>query len=81
VQRTRTRTKKKASPAKKAAKKAVVRTQTTKKPAKKSVRSIPTVAHRASTSDSVLLAGGLALVILVLGDTIFLALSSRYLRA
>jgi hypothetical protein len=82
VQRTRTRTKKKASPAaKKAAKKAVVRTQTTKKPAKKTVRSIPRVAHRASTSDSVLLAGGLALVILVLGDTIFLALSSRYLRA
>jgi len=39
------------------------------------------VAHKASNSDSLLVAGGLALVILVLGDTIFLALSSRYLRA
>jgi len=39
------------------------------------------VAHKASSSDSLLVAGGLALVVLVLGDTIFLALSSRYLRA
>jgi hypothetical protein len=31
--------------------------------------------------DTTLLAGGLALVVLVLGDAIFLALSTRFLRA
>ena len=38
------------------------------------------VAAKSSPSDSMLLVGGLALVVLVLGDTILLALSTRYLR-
>jgi Flp pilus assembly pilin Flp len=39
------------------------------------------VASGASTVDTTLLIGGVALVILVLGDTVFLALSTRFLRA
>jgi hypothetical protein len=38
------------------------------------------VASGASTVDTTLLIGGLALVILVLGDAVFLALSTRLLR-
>lgn len=38
-------------------------------------------AEKASSSpNSLLLIGGLALVVLVLGDTVFLSLSTRYLR-
>jgi hypothetical protein len=50
--------------------------------ARKRVQTLPAAAARSSSSpDSTLLFGGLALVVLVLGDTIFLAVSSRYLRA
>jgi hypothetical protein len=44
--------------------------------------SLPKTAAPAASSspDSNLLIGGLALVILVLGDTVFLALSTRFLR-
>jgi Flp pilus assembly pilin Flp len=38
------------------------------------------VASGASTVDTTLLIGGVALVLLVLGDTVFLALSTRFLR-
>jgi hypothetical protein len=48
--------------------------------AKTPVKRLPAVSAESSSPDSMLLIGGLALVILVLGDTIFLALSSRFLR-
>jgi hypothetical protein len=47
---------------------------------KKRVSALSAAAVKSSPSDSMLLAGGLALVVLVLGDTILLALSRRYLR-
>ena len=51
------------------------------KPApKKRVPRLPRAVAKSSPSDSMLLVGGLALVVLVLGDTILLALSTRYLR-
>jgi hypothetical protein len=54
------------------------------KPARKAKRSLPRVERAAPSSsspDSMLLVGGVALVILILGDTVFLAFSARYLRA
>jgi beta-lactamase regulating signal transducer with metallopeptidase domain len=47
---------------------------------KKRVASLARVVAKPSPSDSMLLIGGLALVVLVLGDTLLLALSTRYLR-
>ena len=44
-------------------------------------KSLPSLSRKeASPPDAVLLIGGLALVVLVLCDTVFLTLSSRYLR-
>jgi hypothetical protein len=34
-----------------------------------------------SSGDRMLLIGGLALVVLIIGDTVFLSLSARFLRA
>jgi hypothetical protein len=50
--------------------------------AKRTVLSSPqtTVSTDAASPDTLLLVGGLALFVLVLGDTVFLALSSRFLR-
>jgi hypothetical protein len=57
------------------------RARTAKKSVKTRAASLPTAAAAGSSSpDSRLMIGGLALVILVLGDTIFLALSTRFLR-
>jgi hypothetical protein len=39
-----------------------------------------TVSTDAASPDTLLLVGGLALFVLVLGETVFLALSSRFLR-
>jgi hypothetical protein len=39
-----------------------------------------TAATDAASPDTLLLVGGLALFVLVLGDAVFLALSSRFLR-
>jgi hypothetical protein len=53
----------------------------TKQAVKKRTAGLPkAVAAGSSSVDSTLLIGGLALVVLVLGDTIFLALSARFLR-
>jgi hypothetical protein len=56
----------------------IVRKQTTKRAAKKSLPSL--VRAEASSPDRMLLIGGLALFALVLCDTVFLTLSTRYLR-
>lgn len=40
----------------------------------------PTAVSEAASTDNMLLIGGLALFVLVLGDTVFLTLSARYLR-
>jgi hypothetical protein len=40
----------------------------------------PVAPAAASSPDTMLLAGGLALFVLVLGDMVFLTLSSRFLR-
>jgi hypothetical protein len=58
---------------------ATTRARTAKKPASKRVRRLP-AAKSSSSPDPTLLVGGLALVVLVLGDTIFLALSKKVLR-
>lgn len=63
-----------------AKKKPVKRAVATKRAVKKRVSALSAAAVKSSPSDSMLLAGGLALVVLVLGDTILLALSRRYLR-
>jgi hypothetical protein len=53
----------------------------TKKAAKRTLpRPAPAAAASSSSPDTLLLIGGLALFILVLGDTIFLAFSARFLR-
>jgi hypothetical protein len=54
--------------------------RTTQPAAKRALARIAPAAAKASSSDTMLMVGGLALVILVLGDTVFLALSSRFLR-
>ena len=51
-----------------------------KQAVKRPVKRLAAAAAETSSPDSKLLIGGLALVILVLGDTIFLAVSSRFLR-
>jgi hypothetical protein len=61
-------------------KKPVKRKNASQPAAKKRVPALPTVVAKSSPSDSMLLVGGLALVVLVLGDTILLAMSTRYLR-
>jgi hypothetical protein len=61
-------------------KKTAVRRRTAKQTARKGAPSVPSATGGSSSPDSTLLIGGLALVVLVLGDTIFLAVSSRYLR-
>jgi hypothetical protein len=63
-------------------KKAPARKRTAKKAVSTRTVSLPKTAAPAASSspDSNLLIGGLALVILVLGDTVFLALSTRFLR-
>jgi hypothetical protein len=62
-------------------KKTPTRARTAKKAVKKRAVSLPAAAAAGSPSpDSRLMIGGLALVVLVLGDTIFLALSTRFLR-
>jgi hypothetical protein len=71
VQRTRTK--------RAAKKKAAVPTRSTKQAGRPRVR-LPRAETTSSSSNSLLLAGGLALFVLVLGDTVFLALSTRYLR-
>ncbi len=44
-------------------------------------RALPSLAREeATSSDTMLLVGGLALFVLVLADTVFLTLSTRYLR-
>lgn len=48
-------------------------------PAKK-LRRIAAAAATSSSTDTTLLIGGLALVILVVGDTLLLSVSARYLR-
>jgi hypothetical protein len=54
------------------------------KVAKRTKRTLPALgrpkAANSSSPDSMLLIGGLALVVLVLGDTLFLAASARLLR-
>jgi hypothetical protein len=57
-------------------KKRVIPSKSTQKPVLSSVRA--TVA--ADSPDTMLLVGGFALFVLVLGDTIFLTLSARFLR-
>jgi hypothetical protein len=55
--------------------------RSTKKAAKRTLpRPAPAAAASSSSPDTLLLVGGLALFILVLGDTLFLAFSARYLR-
>jgi hypothetical protein len=50
-------------------------------PAKRSLpRVAPAATSHSSSPDTLLLIGGVALVILVLGDTVFLAFSARFLR-
>jgi hypothetical protein len=44
------------------------------------VASLPTRAAGSSSPDSTLLLGGVALVVLLLADAVFLALSSRLVR-
>jgi hypothetical protein len=61
-------------------KKPVKRKNASKPAARKRVPALPTAVAKSSPADSMLLVGGLALVVLVLGDTILLALSTRYLR-
>jgi hypothetical protein len=61
-------------------KKAPARPRTAKQAVTRSAPRLPAAAAGASSPDSTLLIGGLALVVLVLGDTIFLALSTRFLR-
>lgn len=51
-----------------------------KQAVKRPVPRFPAASAESSSPDSMLLIGGLALVILVLGDTLFLAFSSRFLR-
>jgi hypothetical protein len=81
VQRTRARTIERPTTTKKKEKAKAAKRRTAKPTARKRVRSLPTATERSSSSpDSTLLIGGLALVVLVLGDTILLAASSRYLR-
>jgi hypothetical protein len=77
VRRTRVRTTQTA-PTKK--KKVPLRARGTKQAPTKRVRKLPVADARSSSPDSTLLIGGFALVVLVLGDTIFLALSTRLLR-
>jgi len=64
-------------------KKKVSRTKKTKRPAGRALpRPRPAAATaQAASGDSTLLIAGLALVVLVLGDTLFMALSVRYLRS
>jgi hypothetical protein len=50
------------------------------KPAPAKLRTIAAAAASSSSTDSTLLIGGLALVILVVGDTLLLSVSARYLR-
>jgi hypothetical protein len=52
----------------------------TRQAVRKRAANLPAAAAGSSSPDSTLLIGGLALVVLVLGDTIFLALSTRFLR-
>ena len=58
--------------------------ETKVKPATRAKRTLPALARPkaadSTTPDGMLLIGGLALVVLVLGDTLFLALSTRLLR-
>jgi hypothetical protein len=65
--------------------------RTTKKPATKPTRRVPpsrpaarrtaaAIASASSSPDTLLLIGGFALVVIILGDTIFLTLTTRYLR-
>jgi hypothetical protein len=61
-------------------KKVSTRARTAKPAASQPVRRLPAAGARSSSPDSRLLIGGLALVVLVLGDTVFLALSTRVLR-
>jgi len=55
-----------------------VRKRTTKQAARKSLSNLGRV--EASSPDTMLLIGGLALVVLVLCDTVFLTLSARHVR-
>jgi hypothetical protein len=55
-------------------------TKPTPKPAAKKLRTIAAAAATSSSTDTTLLIGGLALVILVVGDTLLLSVSARYLR-
>jgi hypothetical protein len=62
-------------------KKEPIRARSVKKALSKRAASLPRAARAGSSSpDTRLLIGGLALVVLVLGDTMFLALSTRFLR-
>lgn len=61
-------------------KRAPARGRTGKQALSKSAASLPTAAPGSSSPDSKLLIGGIALFVLVLGDTMFLALSTRFLR-
>lgn len=65
----------------KAKKKRVTRVRSAKAAARRSLPAItPPADPSGSSPDSMLLIGGLALVVLVLGDTVFLTLSTRFLR-
>jgi outer membrane biosynthesis protein TonB len=61
-------------------KKVPTRARGTKQAPTKRVRKLPAADGPSASPDSTLLIGGLALVVLVLGDTIFLAFSTRVLR-
>lgn len=54
------------------------RERTTKQTASKALPGL--VREQASSPDTMLMVGGLALFVLVLADTVFLTLSARYLR-
>jgi hypothetical protein len=61
------------------AKEKPVREQTTKQSARKALPSLGR--NEAGSPDTLLLIGGLALFVLVLCDTVFLTLSTRFLRS
>jgi hypothetical protein len=62
------------------AKQKQARTGSTKQTKRVLPRVAPAATSQSSSSDTMLLIGGVALFILVLGDTLFLAFSARYLR-
>jgi hypothetical protein len=77
MRRARTRT---TQPARAKKKTSTTQTRAARQAARKRVPKVQAAVAGSPSPDSTLLIGGLALVVLVLGDTILLALSSRFLR-